>query len=358
MARVNLWLRGARGKFAGSSLSKGANGETIAREVVTPANPNTDKQLYQRMIMATVMAAYAAGKEIFDHSFQGKAKGSECQQEFMQRNLNALRSRIAKDLTDIQEGNATIATCKTIVAGPKTRTAVPGQFIISDGTYYQNFFTIMGTGSSPVLGIPASAANETVAAYAKRNGLIPGDIYTLCAFMPNVEEDQVWIGVDEAGKFAANIWYDQYPCYFQFVRMQVKDVSTDTTPIGTVTTAGVLNKLFALTAYVDNGAGKWLALNMPTDATFKCADSANAETVEAATDLGWNFSIGSFGMIRSRLDQDLRSKTVMQTFYHEEDTQERKGELLCGISSGAALIQWRKGVESLGTSDLILESNS
>lgn len=357
MASVNLWLRGARGKFAGASLSKGTNGETIAREVVTPTNPNTDKQLYQRMIMATIMAAYAAGKEIFDHSFQGKTKGAACQQEFMQRNLQGLRARISKDLNDIKEGNATVLTCKTIVVGPKTHTPVPGQFVISDGTYTQNFFTIMGTGLDPVLGIPASLTSETVAAYAARNGLIPGDIYTLCAFMPNVESDPVWIGFDESGQYASEICYAQQPCFFQFIRMQVKDVTADTSAIGAVTAAGVLSKLFTLTAYVDNGAGKFLSLNMPTDATFKCADSASAESVSAATALGSNFSIGSFGMIRSRLDQDLRSKTVMQTFYNSS-VQSQLGNLECGISSGAALIQWKKGVEALGSSDLILESNS
>lgn len=359
MARVNLWLRGARGKFAGSSLSKGANGETIAREVVTPRNPNTDKQLYQRMIMATVMAAYAAGKEIFDHSFQGKAKGSECQQEFMQRNLNNLRTRIAKDLRDIQEGTVTIPTCKTVVSGPKTRTAVPGRFLISDGTYYQRFFTLKATQGDPVLAIPASNTNETVAAYASRNGLIPGDIYTLCALMPAVEEDPVWIGVDASGKPTSEAWDNQPPCYFQFWRIQVKDVSNDTTPIGAVTTAGVLSKLFNLTAYVDGGAGTSYALEIPTSATFKCADVATISTVASATTLGTNFSIGSFGIIRSRFDQDLRSNTEMATFIHDDmDTSPLRGQLLCGISSGSALIQWKRAVESLGTSDLILESNS
>ena len=275
----------------------------------------------------------------------------------MQRNLPGLRARISKDLNDIKEGNATVLTCKTIVVGPKTHTPVPGQFVISDGTYAQNFFTIKGTGTDPVLGIPASLTSETVSAYAARNGLIPGDIYTLCAFTPDVESDPVWIGVDESGQYASEICYAQNPCFFQFIRMQVKDVTADTSAIGTVTAAGVLSKLFTLTAYVDNGAGQYLALNMPTDATFKCADSASAESVSEATTLGYNFSIGSFGMIRSRLDQDLRSKTVMQTFYNSS-VQSQLGVLDCGISSGAALIQWKKGVEALGSSELILESNS
>ena len=358
MAKVNLWLRGARGKFAGASLAKGADGETIAREVVTPSNPNTDKQLYQRMIMATVMTTYSAGKEIFDHSFQGRSVGSECQQEFMQRNLLSLRSRVAKDIADIEKGDTTVGKCKTIVVGPKTRTPVPGRFLISDGSYYQTFFALRSSEGTPCLGIPASTQNETVAAYAQRNGLIPGDIYTLCALMPDVEADPVWIGLDSTGVPTTNIFDTQSPCYFQFWRVQVKSNVLESTDTFNATAAGALAKIFDLTAYVDNGAGKWLALNMPTGAAFKCCDKDDDQTIAAATSLGSNFSIGSFGVIRSRLDQDLRSKTEMETFIHDESAGQYHDELLCGISSGSALIQWRKAVEQIGSSNLVLESNS
>lgn len=351
MAKVNLWLRGARGKFAGASLSKGTNGETIAREVVTPANPNTDKQLYQRMIMATVMAAYSAGKEIFDHSFQGKTKGSLCQQEFMTRNLEKLRIAVSQDINAIAAGTYTENKCKAIIVGPKTHTPVPGAFVISTGSYNQTFFVIKKDTDAPVLAIKPSIANEKVGEYATRCGLIPGDIYTLVALTVNPDDDVVWMGVDESGQYTQDAWDSQYPCHFQFWRLQVKaGVLSDNTAFS-YNAAGALAKLFDLTE-MRVGPDENTNLVSPVSNTFVC-DNAAAETVSAeATNLCTTFSIGSFGVIRSRLDQDLRSDSVMKTFYHAND-----GELFFGISAGSALRQWRHGI-SIGSSDLVLESNT
>ena len=124
MAKAGFWLRGARGKLAGASAQKGQNG-TILREIVKPRNPKTDKQIYQRAIMATVMKAYSAGKEIFDHAFQGVEKGQKSQQYFIARNATLLRSLIAQDI------NA-IAAALSQPLRPKALYAVPGH--VSEGT--------------------------------------------------------------------------------------------------------------------------------------------------------------------------------------------------------------------------------
>lgn len=47
MAKAGFWLKGAQGRLAGSSLSSSPNG-TIIREIVTPSNPNTERQVNQR----------------------------------------------------------------------------------------------------------------------------------------------------------------------------------------------------------------------------------------------------------------------------------------------------------------------
>lgn len=355
MAKVNLWLRGARGKFAGASLSKGTNGETIAREVVTPANPNTDKQLYQRMIMATVMAAYSAGKEIFDHSFQGKTKGSLCQQEFMTRNLDELRGSVARAITAIEAGTITEDKCKTILVGPKTHTAVPGEFIVSAGTYSQNFFTLKNNGVGFALGIKPSNSNEKVGEYASRCGLVPGDIYTLVALSVDTEANPVWWGVDKTGQQSSDtIWNNQNPCYFQFWRLQVKaNVLSDNTAFS-YNAAGALSKLFDLTEIKTVGDDEAIRLVSPVANDFVCADATATGTVPSTTtNIEWDFNVGSFGIIRSRFDQDLRSNTTMQTSIHDTDN----GELIAGISAGSALRQWRHGI-SIGSSDLVLESNT
>ena len=353
MAIVNLWLRGARGKFAGSSLSKGPNGETIAREVVTPTNPNTNKQIYQRMIMATIMAAYSAGKEIFDHSFEGKAKGSACQQEFMKRNLLNLRGGVASDINKIAQGSLTTKTCENIVVGPKTQTPVPGNFIVSHGSYQQSFFTLKKNGTGLTLGITPNLTDETIAQYASRCGLVEGDIYTIVALSVDSEGNPVWGGIDESGAFSADVWDSQFPCYFQFIRMQViGNLASATTPF-VYNAPGALSKLFTITeSRLTDYAN--IALNSPVANDFVCSDATAAEPVaSAATNLQYDFNIGSYAVIRSRFDRDLRSTTRMTTFIHDADDA---NSLLCGISSGSALTQWKRGAEAIGTSDLILES--
>lgn len=95
MAKVGFWLRGAKGKLAGASLSKGPYG-TVAREIVTPKNPNTEAQVIQRILMGTVGKAYSRMKTICDHSFEGVAVGAKSMAFFMQQNLNALRTALAQ----------------------------------------------------------------------------------------------------------------------------------------------------------------------------------------------------------------------------------------------------------------------
>ena len=94
MAKVGFWLNGANGKLAGATLYK-QNGETLMREVVTPTNPKTEKQIIQRIIMHTVMQAYSKMKDICDHSFEGLKKGQPTMSYFMSQNVGFAREKVA-----------------------------------------------------------------------------------------------------------------------------------------------------------------------------------------------------------------------------------------------------------------------
>ena len=87
MSKVGFWLKGSTGKLAGTTLYKGANGETIQREIVSPSNPKTLAQNIQRVVMSTVGAAYSVMKAICDHSFEGTKKGQETMSLFMSERL-------------------------------------------------------------------------------------------------------------------------------------------------------------------------------------------------------------------------------------------------------------------------------
>lgn len=99
MAKTGFWLRGAQGKLAGAALQKGADGSTIIREVVTPKNPQTDAQMIQRILIATVGVAYASMKEIVDHSFEGVTKGAKTMNAFRSINSNILRDNLQQVIT-------------------------------------------------------------------------------------------------------------------------------------------------------------------------------------------------------------------------------------------------------------------
>ena len=74
------------------------NGQQITKErVYKVKNPRTLQQMRQRMVMATVSAAYSYLKEICDHSFEGIGVGSPCMSEFMRVNLDALKAKAQND---------------------------------------------------------------------------------------------------------------------------------------------------------------------------------------------------------------------------------------------------------------------
>lgn len=68
------------------------HGEQITKERVSKVkNPRTISQMRQRMLMATIGAAYSYLKVIADHSFEGKTVGQQNMSEFMRVNLNKFR---------------------------------------------------------------------------------------------------------------------------------------------------------------------------------------------------------------------------------------------------------------------------
>lgn len=335
MAKAGFWLRGARGKIAGASAQKGQNG-TILREIVTPRNPKTDKQIYQRAIMATVMKAYSAGKQIFDHAFQGVEKGQKSQQYFISKNAALLRSQIADEIA----AGTTALNCNAAVVAPKSLYAVPNAYMISEGTYPQNFFDWSDTNKT--FSIPTASAGETVAQYASRLGLIAGDIYTLVAIVIASNTPSFTVRGVETVTQSNYKPESQYPTMFAFVRLQVKDVSSVTDVIDETS----LTALFEITAR--KNANNFLS-NVNIGETVNISDIINTGSYPAAA-----FNLASLGCIRSRLDEDLRSTSFMNICSPVSD---RANDGMYGITSALALAAWKQGTDALGTSEKILESD-
>lgn len=323
MAKGNMLQGMARGKVGDVVFSR-LNGQQISRvRNRQPYNPRTNKQLIQRSIMATVMLAYSAGQEIFNHSFQGKAVGAANQREFMRENAKALRAAIANDLNN----NVALTSQKGRVVAPKAYAATPFECIISKGSYSQSFFTLKENNIG--FGYPDATTDETCAHYCERNGLIPGDIYTFVGF--------TWpaaLGYSTAEEALKN----PVNADFCFIRLQVKDNALEDT-------AAINRNLATSTA----------TSSVPFIITDK-SPNVNVDTIEfdamvelSVATLFEQFG-GSLGVIRSRKDSDLRSDSKM---YLKETPSNVSS--LNGIASEYILDIWGAGATPVGDSDLILE---
>lgn len=325
MAKGNLFQGMGRGKVGDVVFSR-LNGEQISRvRNRHPKNPRSNSQLYQRAIMATVMQAYSAGKAIFDHSFEGYAVGAQNQRRFLSLNAKMLRQLVATDINTPLTGN----NQKARVVAPGVSVPVADPFIISRGSYQQNIFNYVAADATFFLPEPNNA--ETVAAYANRIGLIAGDIYTFVAF---AEKKDI--------AYQSNLYDDvlasQNYCSFGWVRLIVKE------NLSSVTTA---LQNFGSLFDVQNSGGDFNVT--PTKlASFEIGDGIALPMLISGDHDDYTMK-GALGLIRSRLDQDLRSDSVMYVNYGTD------AETMFGIASEYILDEWKNATTSVGDSDLILE---
>lgn len=91
-----MLLGQARGKV-GSLVFSRQNGKQVTRaKAESVRNPQTEKQVVQRIILNTISQAYSRMAAITDHSFEGKSNPSENMAAFMKRNMNELRAKISR----------------------------------------------------------------------------------------------------------------------------------------------------------------------------------------------------------------------------------------------------------------------
>lgn len=208
MAKVGFYLRGARGKLAGAVFQRGADGGTVAREIVKPKNPKTSGQLAQRMIFATATAAYSGLKEICDHSWEGVQYGSKSQQVFMKNALQMLRQRAADN-----KGNFL----------PKgINVLIPNLYQISRGSLSSVLnveYTVDGTTH---LGVVPSQMDDkkiiTVKDACNAWGIDKGDQMTFIFLTWTEDPEKALATVDN---------YSFYPHNLQYVRMTIKADAQD-----------------------------------------------------------------------------------------------------------------------------------
>lgn len=308
MAKVGFWLHGARGKLAGSSLRKGADGSTVITQIVTPYNPRTYAQIYQRAIMATVMRAYSAGKSVFDHSFQGRQVGAQNMERFMSLNARILRNLCVQEQNEmpyIHSGGATIMPhCRARLVAYSTSGPVGFDGMqISRGSYQQTFFEVkeafevpFGDSAPLEFRVPVSNEGETCAEYAKRCGLIADDLYTICGFYPT--DNWFRDGYDDGVSFCGL----QRVYSFFAIRMHVKGSFVSSSAAVAHATLG---DMFTFEQPIGQGVINDNLMRLVSGDWFSMADLYTNGLVTDSTQAWCN-------IIRSRVNEDLRSTTVLK----------------------------------------------
>lgn len=311
----------ARGKVGDVVLTR-MDGEQVTRvRNRHPKNPKTPKQLLQRAVMATVMQAYSAGKEIFDHSFEGLAVPAGCQRRFQSVNAKALRSLMASEIN----GNVAIADQKGAVVAPGANTPVSFEgLVVSEGSATQNIFVVDAATSSVSFAI-GSSASETAQEMIARVGYKPGDIFTIVGFAENLNPVYDIQGyTDPRSK--------QFEGKFFAIRYIVKET------IGSIT-----GTAFEIDAK-DFFDMEVIGLDSVPDTEFTIGK------ITLTAGLGGSWQTKCAAVIYSREDNGIRSSSKLVQL-----AGAGTGQFGCGIAPSYALAAWLQGTPDLGDSDLILE---
>lgn len=320
MAKGNLFQGQARGVI-GDVVFTRQNGQQVSRvRNRVPRNPKTNAQLYQRAIMATIMQAYAAGKAIFDHSFQGRQVGSANQQRFMSINTKKLRAAVSADIAYGLTGDA----CDGRIIGPGVLYPVPWKYQVSEGSLTQN---IMGN-TGYLLHID-EVQGETIAQYAQRMNIQPDDIFTVVGFncaSGSTPSDVVYYAPGAGDEFGF-----QTLCDFLFARLRVK------------------SSIFSDTTVISNQV-KWdqmFEYDLESNYTPDLHSRAITDSILQGNELPHEGELLTAGVIRSRDNQDLRSTCVLEWSWPQAKDY--------GLTSDYLLTAWAAGATKVGDSDLILE---
>ena len=349
MSKGNLFQGMARGSVGDVTFSR-LNGKQIARvRNRNPRNPKTIPQLYGRAIMATVMRAYSAGREIFDHSFEGVSVGAASQNRFLSLNNQVLREYLAADINNNQTANKSINT----FVGPKVQSPVPGRYVISEGSLDAGLFGAYyaggGTGKIDYSGLTTPTEEQTAAVYfgnlVTKGKIAANDLYTICMFLCDPSSVPLF-EIREREEPATK----QYATSFVYVRLRpnmalLEAESLDASalqPIGNAGT-GSTPGVFFIDSYGGTGDAASIA-NALSGLLFGDPIELPISGVDA---------VGSIGCIHSKVNTTLRSSSEMvpSGWSVSADTP-------FGITAPAILDAWKQGAAQVGTSDLILEGGN
>lgn len=178
MAKGNPFLGLARGS-AGDFTYYRMNGEQVFRvRNRHPANPQSDLQLLQRVVMLTAQRAYSMLSPLCDHSFQGKKQGTESQSRFTVLNTAMMRDDLADAIESIVIGRDDGWQTSANYSSKDQLLPQYKGFIISEGTIAPLAVEFEGGKSSVPVGSLAVSTSTTYAQLIDALGVRAGDQLT------------------------------------------------------------------------------------------------------------------------------------------------------------------------------------
>lgn len=311
---INGQLRGKRGGVVYTRM----DGQQVSRaRNFAPKNPRTNKQLYQRAIMATVAQAYAAGKDIFDHSFQDIEAGEKSQRHFLKLNAKLLRSLLSEDIAENhQDTNLQVA-----LTAPGLSQVIPNTYIISEGTLKQDLIQ----GVNGTMNLHGLTTASLVKDWIPLAGLVKDDIYTFCEISFDMSATPVY-SLDNEISYASIM-----PSVFVYVQLKVKDLSSisDSLTIGNAKKEDIFE--------IKTSPNATYQANIPLGNIIASGIRVN----------GQRLGLGAAATIRSREDSPLRSTAIMDI-----------DSISWGLTHQYVLEAWQNASKSLGDSELILEGSN
>lgn len=182
MAKSNSFFGKRRGSTKNFTFTV-FNGHQVTKEKAEQVkNPRTLAQMRNRMVLTTSSAAYAAMKEIVDHSFEGYKYGLQNMSRFQSLNNKLLRANIGA------------ATPQFAYCNYGEAQLLPGAYQVSDGslaTISNGLVSVAGNDDNGVIvQINAAATEQPVTSnrILERFGLNVGDLATIVAIVGNNDE--------------------------------------------------------------------------------------------------------------------------------------------------------------------------
>ena len=170
------YLRGRVGSdvYSIGKDAKGKKQQVVRSLAESVKNPQTQAQMFGRMIMSTVMQAVSAMRPIIDHSFDNVPTGQPNVSEFIKRNY----ALIAADAKANESANNVFGLNKYQEKGAKQ-----GAYVISVGSAIGiQGVTVDGTAKTLTIALSAGA---TMGDLKTALGLTSNDYFTACAILAN-----------------------------------------------------------------------------------------------------------------------------------------------------------------------------